>query len=458
MSESERLRQGDGDGRGREDGDGRERDDGGGFHRQSGSEPLTEGMAFTAGSGGEQEKMPVQSSVAKSVDRRPVSVSFKEKLLSPGGLGFLVSHEQEDDIVSGWRGFFVKKNDEMESADRVNESRKEEDECITSSSQYPVLTMTEAQYAAWWKPWMNSLIIKVLGLSIPKHVLFDQVWRIWKPQQPLKVVPLSNGYYIVSFSNKEDRDYAFSEEPWMIDDHYLLAYGVLYSGISGVNKEHDRKNCEIDRSTSIYEKGGFARICVEMDLQTPLLSTFKVFGEEKQLVYEGLHLVCGMYGHEQVVCPDREAGEALESESVKGKRRSVEAGKRKMTGKSDQAHRTELRTVADNINGGATPSSQPVDGVRPAASSRHEFLGPQMLLRRDFRRSSNGLEGIGGGNGGQGVKSGKTQDIQGLMKRESRDCTEGSRGGFQNGNKHFMGSDLKKSNSTNGPNEKPKSK
>ncbi|KAI9070705.1 hypothetical protein K1719_047333 [Acacia pycnantha] len=37
-----------------------------------------------------------------------------------------------------------------------------------------------------------------------------------------KVVPLSNEYYIVSFSSKEDCDYAYYEGPWMIDDHYLL--------------------------------------------------------------------------------------------------------------------------------------------------------------------------------------------------------------------------------------------
>ncbi|KAI9081294.1 hypothetical protein K1719_036715 [Acacia pycnantha] len=45
---------------------------------------------------------------------------------------------------------------------------------------------------------------------------------MWKPKQPLKVVPLSNYYYIVSFSSREDRDYAFYEGPWMLDDHYLL--------------------------------------------------------------------------------------------------------------------------------------------------------------------------------------------------------------------------------------------
>ena len=61
------------------------------------------------------------------------------------------------------------------------------------------------------------------------------------------------------------------------------------------------KIVKIDRSTSIYDKGEYARICVEVDLQKPLLPAFTVFGEDMQLVYEGLHLVCfscGWYGHD----------------------------------------------------------------------------------------------------------------------------------------------------------------
>ncbi|KAI9114156.1 hypothetical protein K1719_014806 [Acacia pycnantha] len=514
----ERSKQGDGDGRGRGDGDGRERDDDGEMGSQPGSESLKEGMTFTAGSGGKREEKMSTVPMAKSVDRRPVSISFKEKLLSPRGLGFLVSHEEEDDIVSGWRGFFAKKNDEMESVDSSNGVRKEEDGCNDPLSKYPVLSMIEAQYTAWCKPWMNSLIVKVLGLPIPKHVLFDRVRRMWKPQQPLKVVPLSNGYYIVSFSNKEDRDYAFSEGPWMIDDHYFLgtipdlpmefctveSLGLIGNMIGKIVK--------IDRSTSIYEKGGFARICVEIDLQSPLLPAFKVFGEEKQLVYEGLHLVCfgcGKYGHERVVCPDREVGEegpeqqvcsngsdgkniqapadgpienderstvagvrkdvvpstmaatvvqhrsdegmpvGIKAESGKEKQQNLETRQKKVAEKTGQAHRMEMMVGIE----GSSESSREVNRtpptvlvsseLRPTGSGRRDFLGPQMLLRRDFRRGSSGLEMMGGGNGGHGVKSGIVQDIRGNLMRISRDLAEGSRGYIQKGINQLRGGDLK---------------
>ncbi|KAI9088987.1 hypothetical protein K1719_029266 [Acacia pycnantha] len=157
---------------------------------------------------------------------------------------------------------------------------------------------------------------------------------MWRPKDPLKLIPLSNGYYIVSFSNKEDRDYAFQEDPWMIEDHYLIVQRwrsnfnpwnadlqcriAVWIRLPDVpfefyNIESLRrignmvgKMIKVDRSTSIYDKGGFARICVELDLQQPLLPSYTVFGEEQAIIYEGLHSVCfacGKYGHQKATCP-----------------------------------------------------------------------------------------------------------------------------------------------------------
>ncbi|KAI9101446.1 hypothetical protein K1719_023928 [Acacia pycnantha] len=147
--------------------------------------------------------MPARSSEhhqgSQEGDRRPVSISYREKLLAPGGLGFLVSHEEADDIVSGWKGFFAKKHVGTESEVEGFEEAVSDDDMGVAGSKYPVLKVTSDQYTSWCKPWMNSLIIKVLGLSVLKHVLIDRVRRMWKPKQPLKVVPLSQEYYTLSF-------------------------------------------------------------------------------------------------------------------------------------------------------------------------------------------------------------------------------------------------------------------
>ncbi|KAI9112455.1 hypothetical protein K1719_016378 [Acacia pycnantha] len=236
--------------------------------------------------------------------------------------------------MQGWREYFHKMN-EMDARRDQEDSDKDENQALGRMEGKPgALKFTAEEYTAWCVPWMNSLIIKVLGASFPTYLIRDRVNRMWRPKDPLKIIPLNNGYYIVSFSNKEDKEYAFQEGPWMIEDHYLIVQrwrpnfnpwrADLQCNIAAwirlpdipfefYNVESLRrignmvgKMIKIDRSTSVYDKGGFARICVEIDLTQPLLPTYMVFGEERTIVYEGLHQVCfkcGKYGHQKGECP-----------------------------------------------------------------------------------------------------------------------------------------------------------
>ncbi|KAI9125684.1 hypothetical protein K1719_003102 [Acacia pycnantha] len=443
-SEGERAERTDDDGRGRGDGDG-----GGPGHEKG----RMTGEQFVFGSGRSMGNIGVQNQESLGGVRRPVSQSYREKLLSPGGLGFLVSHGEADDIVSGWKSFFAKQRVESEEGEGREEGNVSDDDMgDLQSSRYPVLSVTSEQYTSWCKPWMNSVIIKVLGLSVPKHVLIDRVRRMWKPKQPLKVVPVSNEFYIVSFSSKEDRDYAYYEGPWMIDDHYLLvqrwrpnfnprkadgqkkvavwvripdlpmefctveALGMIGNMIGRIIK--------IDRSTSIYDKGEFARICVEVDLQKPLLPAFTVFGEHKQLVYEGLHLVCfkcGLYGHAQESCGQKKSGageqkinEDVGTHGCRQPRSTVEQDG-DVAGKDSDGHsnpgvhdpkvvleagkKSNREDMADGQNSqkGPTkkhgPKEKQIPSVHQGVPGGDDYLGPQMVLSRDWRRDINGPAG-----------------------------------------------------------------
>ncbi|KAI9088270.1 hypothetical protein K1719_029991 [Acacia pycnantha] len=124
--------------------------------------------------------------------------------------------------MQGWREYFHKMN-EQDSQRVQEETDKEESQATGRMEGKPgALKFSAEEYTAWCLPWMNSLIIKVLGASFPTYLIRDRVNRMWRPKDPLKIIPLNNGYYIVSFSNKEDKEYAFQEGPWMIEDHYLI--------------------------------------------------------------------------------------------------------------------------------------------------------------------------------------------------------------------------------------------
>ncbi|CAL1379482.1 unnamed protein product [Linum trigynum] len=69
------------------------------------------------------------------------------------------------------------------------------------------------------------------------------------------------------------------------------------------------KPIRVDRATEFGERGKYARVCVEVDFTKPLLSQFKIEGEEYLVQYEGLKNLCtdcGRYGKptEQCDCKD----------------------------------------------------------------------------------------------------------------------------------------------------------
>ena len=64
----------------------------------------------------------------------------------------------------------------------------------------------------------------------------------------------------------------------------------------------------------------YARMCVEVDLNAPLLPSYSVDGHNLKIEYEGLHLICfscGIFGHSQEFCPSRRAQEAQQKEVAK---------------------------------------------------------------------------------------------------------------------------------------------
>ena len=52
------------------------------------------------------------------------------------------------------------------------------------------------------------------------------------------------------------------------------------------------KAIKIDEARSLVSRGHFAHMCVEIDLEKPLISKFQLRHKVTKIGYEGIHLVC----------------------------------------------------------------------------------------------------------------------------------------------------------------------
>lgn len=80
------------------------------------------------------------------------------------------------------------------------------------------------------------------------------------------------------------------------------------------------KITKVDMTTTDVARGRFARVCVEIDLERPLLPSLMVMGRVVQVEYEGLGRMCfqrGRYSHKMGACPKAAAGDSSKTQPVR---------------------------------------------------------------------------------------------------------------------------------------------
>ncbi|KAI9110195.1 hypothetical protein K1719_018637 [Acacia pycnantha] len=188
---------------------------------------------------------------------------------------------------------------------------------------------------------------------------------MWRPKDPLKIIPVNSGYYIVSFSNKEDREYAFQEGPWMIEDHYL----ILQRWRPSFNPWKADLQCNITAWIRLRNISfEFYNIDSLHIIGNMIGKMIKVFGEERPIIYEGLHQVCfmcGKYGHRKDNCPMKQEDER----TVEKKKEEAETG--------DSGGVKLKKEQGVKVGGGATI-------VTGDVNSDTSPFGKIQILRRDF--------------------------------------------------------------------------
>ncbi|KAF7838834.1 hypothetical protein G2W53_007316 [Senna tora] len=176
-----------------------------------------------------------------------------------------------------------------------------------------------------------------------------KLYQLWAEKGILTIIDLSHDFFLVKFSSVEDYNRALMEGPWVIFDHYLsirswspgfdpsmetidkIAAWVRFLGIplelfneNFLKKLGNKigKNLKVDATTTMQTRGKYARVCMEIDLNLPLLSKFKVEGRKYFIEYESVHFICfgcGRYGHVKEGCPNKEDFEETDNGDVVAK-------------------------------------------------------------------------------------------------------------------------------------------
>lgn len=154
------------------------------------------------------------------------------------------------------------------------------------------------------------------------------------------MVDIGHGFFMVKFDMHADREKVISGAPWMVFDHYLAVRPWVPDFISSEVKIDKtlvwirfpslgmeyyeksvllalattvRRPIKVDINTVEANRGRFAKVCVEIQLDQPVVGKVWFRGHWFQVEYEGLHLLCkkcGVFGHIARACTSQASSSA----------------------------------------------------------------------------------------------------------------------------------------------------
>nr|POF06267.1 hypothetical protein CFP56_75278 [Quercus suber] len=187
-------------------------------------------------------------------------------------------------------------------------------------------------------PWSKALIVKMYGRSIGFHHLTFKINALRKLLEKMDYVNLGRGFFLIRFSSSDDYDKVLRGGPWFIGGHFLpvkpwepyfkdyeakLTLVAVWERLpdlpiefydTSVLKEIGsviRLVLRIYSYTAFEARGGYARLCVQVDLEKPLINSIR-----ENCSYYVKHIV--KEGDGQVSPKDNETREEAQSDPKYG--------------------------------------------------------------------------------------------------------------------------------------------
>uniref|UniRef100_A0A7N2KTI6 DUF4283 domain-containing protein n=1 Tax=Quercus lobata TaxID=97700 RepID=A0A7N2KTI6_QUELO len=372
-----------------------------------------------------------EDALARSTKKFKESHSFQET--NEKGKGIKIG-SYKDKLVGAMPGAFAQAFGLKSAMQEDLESNIEEESDQDGSLRIGFSREEKVQMRT---PWQKALIIKTFGRRMAFSFLVERVRKMWNPCGGMDCIDLGYDYFLVKFELDEDVDTILMGGPWFIGQQFIairqwepefkastatLSSVAVWIRLPELPIEYYEPNAllkigkaigpilRIDSHTANGEKGRFARLCIQVNLDKPL-------PKEKSM---------GRSGEETGEQKDDQAGmqSAQEAEGLKKKedvqqeyREWMVVNRRKGNNRARSVQR--VQTVSHTADVQMTQSSIAITAEPSVASmsrrdGKRKSLHTQPVVSQREMATSNHSQ----------LKSGKGAKNKGISSRTNQKATK----------------------------------
>uniref|UniRef100_A0A7N2MK34 DUF4283 domain-containing protein n=1 Tax=Quercus lobata TaxID=97700 RepID=A0A7N2MK34_QUELO len=183
--------------------------------------------------------------------------------------------------------------------DAMDDDKGSNDEVETLREGFAAVRFSKDFKQQIWNSWARVLIVKVYGRDVGFSFLQAKLLSLWKPTGRLDCVGLGYGFFLVRLSLREDYENVLKKGPWFIG----RSIGNML---------------RIDTQTTKESRARFARLCVQIDVDKPFITTILIGRLQKPMSYKGIHRLCFGYGRRNRTKAQKSGGPTVIHDNQRG--------------------------------------------------------------------------------------------------------------------------------------------